>query len=186
MCLDLAVAGRDLVGVLEVPVHQVADDRDGATLLAALLDRLVDVLEHEVAQLVHHAQRRVVHADGTGTQRLVDDGVDHRADPLPARLTESLEHGRRKGIGTQGARAQGVEGIVREVGDPIGEPDAEGLRRGRWRVDLPGVGSDPVAHLPGQVGVLQHLEDANALRGVVPGIGREVRREGVLAGVAEG
>ena len=37
--------------------------------------RLVDVLEHEVAQLVHDAERRRVHAHRAGPQRLVDDGA---------------------------------------------------------------------------------------------------------------
>ena len=42
-----------------------------------------------------------------------------------------------------------------------------------------------VAHLPGQVQILERLVDADALGGVVPAVGREVRREGLLAGVPE-
>ena len=57
--------------------------------------------------------------------------------------------------------------------------------RGR-RVDAPGVRADAVAHLPGEVEVLQDLEDAHALGGVVPAAGRgEVGRERLLAGVPE-
>ena len=78
-----------------------------------------------------------------------------------------------------------VERVVGEVRDPVGEADAERLRRRRRRLDLPRVRADPVAHLPGQVRVLEHLEDPNALRGVVPAVRREVRRQGLLAGVAE-
>ena len=81
-------------------------------------------------------------------------------------------------------------------------PEARRARRGRGRRsdrrsgrrrpraspgrgDLPRVRADPVAHLPGQVRVLDHLPDPDALRGVVPAIRREVRRQGLLARVPE-
>ena len=47
------------------------------------------------------------------------------------------------------------------------------------------MGPDPVAHLPGQVQVLEDLEHPDALGGVVPSVGREIGRQRLLAGVAE-
>ena len=79
-----------------------------------------------------------------------------------------------------------VERVVGEVGDPVARSGRSiASWRGGRRVDLPGVGADAVAHLPGQVEVLEHLEDAHALGGVVPAAGREVGRERLLAGVPE-
>jgi hypothetical protein len=46
--------------------------------------------------------------------------------------------------------------------------------------------ADAVAYLPGQVQILEHLEDADALRGMVPAIRRKVRRQRLLPGMAEG
>ncbi len=81
----------------------------------------------------------------------------------------------------------GIQRVVRQVGDPIGVADAHRLLGRRRRLDAPGMGTDPIAHLPAQVEVLEHLEDAHALRRVVPATARrEVRRQGVLAGVPEG
>ena len=78
-----------------------------------------------------------------------------------------------------------VERVMGEVGDPVAVPDAHRLLGGGRRLDLPGVGADAIAHLPGQVQVLQHVEDAHALRRVVPAAVREVGRKGVFAGMAK-
>ena len=75
--------------------------RDRAALLAQLLRGLVDAGEHEVAQLVHDLERRLVHAHRAGPQRLVDDRADHGADPLAPRLAEALGHLRRERIGSR-------------------------------------------------------------------------------------
>ena len=165
----------DLVGVLEVPLHEVADDRNRLLLLTELVRGVVDAFEHEVAQLVHDLQGRGVHPQRAGPQALVDHRPDHRADPLSPRLAEALDDARRKVIRFEHASSQRVERVVGEVGDPIRESDAERLRRRRRRLDLPGVRSDPVAHLPGEVRVLEHLPDPDALRGVVPAVRREER-----------
>ena len=125
----------------------------------------VDPLEHERAQVVHHRQRLIVHPHLADPQRVLEDGVDHLADPDPSRLAEARHDGGREGVGVQHAGSNGVERVVGQVGDPVRVADAEGLLgRGR-RLDLPGVGADPVAHLPGQVEVLEHLVDPDALGG---------------------
>ena len=51
-------------------VDQPADDLDGLAQVVALRRAKVDAREHEVAQLVHGGQDRVVHADLAH-----DDGV---------------------------------------------------------------------------------------------------------------
>ena len=71
-----------------------------------------------------------------------------------------------------------------QVGDAVGVAHAQPLGRVRRRVDPPRVRADAVTHLPGEVAVLQHFEDAQALRRVVPAAG-DVGRQRVLAGVAE-
>ena len=68
-------------GCAQVVVHQPADDVDGGGLRSALRRRQVDVLEHEVAQLVHVGQDLVVHAYLAARQGAFDDRVDHAADP---------------------------------------------------------------------------------------------------------
>ena len=130
-------------------------------------------------------ERGGVHPDRPGAQGLVDDGGDHRADPGSARFAEAGDDRGRELVTSEHTGSQGIERVVRKVGDPIGESDAERLGgRGRW-IDLPGVRPDPVADLPGQVRVLELLEDADALRGVVPLGGCEVRAERILAGMPE-
>ena len=96
-----------------------------------------------------------------------------------------MTYGLRQRHGAQDTRANCVEGVVRQVRDAVGESDAVGFRGGGRRLDPPRVRANAVAHLPRQVRVLEHLEDADALRGMVPLRRREVRRQGVLAGVAE-
>ena len=91
--------------------------------------RLVDALEHEVAQLVHDRERRLVHAHVAGAQRLVDDRVDHRVDPQPARLAEALERrAAGKSSRLQHAGAHRVERVVGQVRDAVGVADADRLR----------------------------------------------------------
>jgi hypothetical protein len=111
--------------------------------------------------------------------------VDHPLDPGAARLLPEV---RAHGVGEVGRGehpgAERVERVVGEVGDAVGEADAQRLGRGRRRADRPGVRPDAVADLPGEVEVLEHLVDAHPLGGVVPAT-LEVRGERLLAGVAE-
>ena len=166
-------------------VDQRAQRVDRSALLTQQRWREVDPLEHEFAQVVHDAQRLVVHPHLPDLQGMLQDGIDHLADPDATRLAESGQDLRRKGVGGQDPGADGVQRVVGKVGDAVRVSDAEGLGcRGR-RLDLPGVRSDPIPHLPGQVEVFQHFVDADTLRGMVPAIGREIGRERLLAGVAE-
>jgi hypothetical protein len=114
----------------------------------------------------------------------LDNGVDHRADHLAARLAEDGPGSRRQVVGLQHAGPDRVERVVGEVADPVGVAHALGLAGGRRRVDLPAVRPDAVADLPRQVQVLEHLDDPHALRGVVPAAGH-VGLQRVLAEVAE-
>ena len=77
--------------MLEVPVDEVAQEGHRRDLLGALRGRLVDALEHEVAQLVHHLQRRRVHLDPPDPQRRLDHRLDHATDPAAARRPEALD-----------------------------------------------------------------------------------------------
>ena len=119
-----------------------------------------------------------------GDEAALDDGVDHRADHLAAGLAEHRAGPGRQVVGPQHAGADRVERVVGEVADAVGVAHALGLAGRRRRVDLPAVRPDAVAHLPGQVQVLQHLDDAHPLRGVVPAA-RHVGLQRVLAEVAE-
>ena len=137
-----------------------------------LLGTEVDALEHEVAQLVHDGQGRRRpcaprrRRGSCSTTAVIMPPIQ----ALPTR-PEALADGGREVVLREQPGPDGVERVVGEVRDAVGVPDAHRLLgRGR-RLDLPGVGADAVAHLPGQVEVLQHLEDAHALRRVVPATG---------------
>ena len=156
-----------------------------AALLSKLVGRLVDAREHEVAQLVHDRERRPSMRTApvrrlSSMTALIIAPIHSRPGSPKRSITRGGKSSRREHPGPQR-----IERVVGEVGDPIREPDAERLGRGRRRLDLPAVRPDAVAHLPRQVRVLEHLPDPDALGGVVPAVGREVRRERLLSRVPE-
>ena len=103
---------------------------------------------------------------------------------VAARLAEHLAGPGRQVVEPQHPGPDRVQRVVGEVADPVGVPHALALAGRRRRVDLPAVRPDAVAHLPGEVQVLEHLDDPHALRGVVPAAGH-VGLQRVLAEVAE-
>ena len=178
----------DLLGVRQVVVDQPADDVDGDVLLPRRRVGHVDALEHERPQLVHRLERLRLHDDGAGgvrlRQRPADDGVDHRADHLRARLPEDGAGAGGQVLEAEHPRPDRVQRVVGEVADPVGVAHALALVRRRRRVDLPAVRPDAVPDLPGEVQVLERLDDPHALRRVVPAAGH-VGLQRVLAEVAE-
>ena len=103
---------------------------------------------------------------------------------VAARLAEHRAGPGGQVVEPQHAGPDRVERVVGEVADPVGVAHALGLAGGRRRVDLPAVRPDAVADLPGEVQVLEHLDDPHALRRVVPAA-RDVGLQRVLAEVAE-
>ena len=83
-------ARGQVLGMLEVVVHEPPDDLDGLVVVAALHGAEVDALEHEVAQLVHDAPAIASSMRTSPASReLLDDGVDHAPDPGRARAARS-------------------------------------------------------------------------------------------------
>ena len=55
-------------------------------------------------------------------EKLLEDRVDHLADPYAPRLAEARLHGAREGVGGQHPGPDGVESVVGQVGDPVRVP----------------------------------------------------------------
>jgi hypothetical protein len=185
--LRVPVRGWDLLGMPEVVVHEPPDERDRLLVMPALGRTEIDVLEHEVPQLVHHGQGRRVHAHHPGIHGRAHHRSYHAPDPVPPHAPEPVSDGARQVLLAQQPGTHRIQGVVGQVRDAVGVADAHRLLGGGRRLDAPGVGADAIAHLPREVDVLEHLEDAHALGRVVPATARrEVGRQRLLARVPEG
>ena len=164
----MAIRLGDFVGVRQEVLDETAHDLLGTSALRLHLRPQIHALEHERPQVVHHPEHVVRHRQLAPPQRLVDDGIDHGLDPLPSGLAEGGDGLVREVAPVEHAGPKGVLGVVRQVGDAVGEPDHGTLRRAGALFHLPRVGLDPVDDLVCQVERLQHLEDAHALIRVAP------------------
>ena len=134
---------------------------------------------------MHHPHCRFVHTHPAAGDRVVDHSSDHLIDPVAAGGTESIERCRGHVRELQNPCSDGVGHIVRQIGDAIGVAAQETLRSRRRRIDSPGVGSDPVEYLEGEVLRLEERENPDAVDRMKPVVSH-IGGQRLLAGVAKG
>ncbi len=173
--------------MLVVVGEQFGDHSLGSFAIVAELRRQVHALEEELRSASIASRVSGLHRDGRpcrGSHPPRRRRASRSAASGSGRAWCRPRPGRRPG---DHARPNRVVEVVVQVGDPVGEPHAHRLERRRCRL-RPGVVHDPVADLPGEVqpaaAVLEHLDDAEGLLGVLEPAAERLRQD-TLADVAE-